>query len=102
MFLLFNCNISTSILEFEIICYAWPISENYGCTSDGDSWTSLDSSMDTSETSACEELCLGQGKDGCCYLSIDHGCWWKGGAGVSKDDSDAAMSVKCIRAGKLP
>ena len=101
IFLLSNCNVSTAILESEIICYAWPTSEHYGCTADGDSWTSLDSSLDTSETSACEELCIGQGEDGCCYLGNGYGCYWKGGAGVSSDDGDTSISVKCISAGTL-
>jgi hypothetical protein len=58
--------------------------------------------MDTSETSACEELCIGQGEDGCCFLSNNHGCYWKGEAGVVDDDDDIALSVKCISAGTLP
>ena len=72
--------------------------------------------MDTSETSACEELCIGQGEDGCCWVDDAWGCWWFGGAGVSRegdgfyglnaDDSHVnsyyGLTVKCISAGTLP
>ena len=102
IFALSNYIVSTAILENAIICSTWPESEIYGCLADGDSWKSLDSSMDTSKTSACEELCMAQFEDGCCFLGNAYGCWWKGGAGVSSDDSDTSISVKCISAGTSP
>lgn len=85
----------------DITCSTWPTSGKFGCTEDGDSWKSLDSSMDTSRTSACETLCIGQGRDGCCSLGDGIGCYWKGGAKVSSYmyDSKTSISVNCKSAG---
>jgi hypothetical protein len=100
-FLPSNYKVSIALLGIDITCSTWPTSENFGCTVDGDSWKALDSSLDTSRTSACEKLCSGQGRDGCCFLRNGLGCYWKGGAKVSSDDDDN-ISVECKSAGTLP
>ena len=69
---------------------------------EGDSFEALDNNMDTSKTSACEQLCIEQQEDGCCFLGNEMGCYWKGGASVSSYTNDTWMSVKCSITGTLP
>ena len=112
IFLFSNCNVSTAILGNEIVCSTWPTSPIYDCTINIDNdpdwtgtWTELDGDMDSSETSACEELCIGQGEDGCCWVDDTWGCWWFGGSEVSREGDGFlgwfgyGLTVKCISAG---
>ena len=99
LFISSNCNVSTVCLGMEIICDTWPTSKKFGCTSDGNSYKSLDNSLDTSKTSACEQLCIEQQEDGCCFLGNGLGCYWKGGARVSNDSDDTNITVNCSIAG---
>ena len=45
-------------------------------------WKSLDTSLNTSQTTICEQLCIEQMEHGCCFLKTGVGCYWKGGADV--------------------
>ena len=82
------------------MCSTWPTSEAFSCTEDGGGWKSLDNSLGTSQTSACQQLCVAEGENGCCYLSQNLGCYWKVGAGVYSIGS--GIAVECIFAGTRP
>ena len=74
----------------------------YGCTATGGNWKELDEAMYTiSLTASCQALCIQQRVDGCCYLSVLYGCWWKAGADVSNCTDDSAISVRCSASGKV-
>lgn len=87
------------VLGEAITCSTWPNDEKYGCDDTGQFWKSLDDSLNTSQTSSCERLCIQQREDGCCWLGNDWGCQWVGGSGVSSEEGDDAISVKCSKAG---
>ena len=78
-----------------IQCSTWPTSALYGCTASGGEWVHLDQSLRESDYYICEEMCIGQGQPGCCFLSNSLGCAWKVGANVSQDDSDQAIAITC-------
>ena len=85
--------------EKQITCSTWPTSETFGCIGGGN-WKTLDlkTSLATSQT-ACEQLCIEQGKKGCCYWAV-HGCHWKrGGRAVA---GGHGLAVSCSSSGTLP
>ena len=100
IFQLSNYNVSLSLLVKETTCHTWPTSEKFGCTGDGADWKSLDKSLDTSQTSACEQLCIKEGENGCCFLGKGFGCYWKGGAAVTSG-TGSSLAVICSGAGTL-
>ena len=75
-------------------CSSWPESPTFGCTGAGDNYTSLHTTIETSDKDSCEYLCQNKGEDGCCYLNDAHGCHWKAGAEVAEDNG-SGIAVKC-------
>ena len=57
--------------------------------------------MDTSQTSACEQLCIEEGEKGCCFLNTGRGCYWKRFAEATGDEGDTSLAVSCSSAGAL-
>ena len=79
----------------------WPDEAKHGCTVNGNDWLKLDGNLtDISMTSSCQSLCIQQKTSGCCFLNAAGGCWWKGGADVSTDETLNGLAVKCIAPGK--
>ena len=76
-------------------CNSWPVSSGYTCTDAGAYSTSLNRSMDTSQTARCESLCRQEGEDGCCSLTNSGGCFWKGGSSSTTSDTETGISVTC-------
>ena len=76
-------------------CASWPSAPNYGCSLDeGDDWTLLHDSIFT--IAECESLCRQHASgDGCCFVSDAFGCYWKGGATVTKHPGDNAYAIDC-------
>ena len=58
----------------------------------------LDGNLTEAHTTQCTQLCQRMGEEGCCYLSDDDGCYWKGGAHVM-DDPNNGLSVNCTVTG---
>ena len=81
------------------VCTDWPESTGFTCTSEGDSWKQLDSSMNYSQVEACEILCKQEDNAGCCVLdqkqSNHTGCWWKSGSSSVILQSAEYKSVTC-------
>ena len=77
----------------------WPASNEYGCTDIGENWKLLDSSMTVFQGEYCQNLCLQEQQDGCCFLNNEHGCYWKGGDYVSNMAGDDAIAVRCSSPG---
>ena len=98
MFLLCNFNSPLFLLENEITCSTWPTSETFSCRDGGD-YKTLDWNLDSSQTSACELLCIDQGEKGCCSLQTGYGCSWKPGGRVVPNY--AGLAVSCSSAGML-
>ena len=48
----------------------------------------------------CQNLCLQEKQDGCCFLNNEHGCYWKGGDYVSDMAGDDAIAVRCSSPGQ--
>ena len=78
-------------LEYE--CSSWSASSDDGCV--GDNWKSLDTTMNTTMTAICENLCLQQRERGCCVLGDNTGCHWNGRAtpGVIPYPTHTSISV---------
>ena len=88
------------VLGPQVLCDAWPSSASYGCTSDGNGLTILDTTV--LGTYDCQRLCQNYGgEDGCCFSSSSLGCWWKAGASVSSEQDDNAFAVKCFIMSKI-
>ena len=104
-FILYYCNASISILGTPITCSTWPTSETFGCKDDDNgSWKLLDVSLDVSQTSqkACEQLCLLEGEEGCCWLGgAGLGCYWKVGSVAAGGEKYSWLAVSCSRSGTL-
>ena len=59
----------------------------------------LDASMNFSDSTSCENLCLMEKDNGCCYLQSGWGCYWKSGGYSDAVVSDGGISVTCSTAG---
>ena len=87
MFFVISFNSVPYELDKHVNCSSWPLpSVTNGCSGDTEDmnaqligWKLLDKSMHISQTDICELRCRQQNENGCCYLSKEGGCYWKGG-----------------------
>ena len=78
-------------------CGQWPLHSGYVCDNVGGDVKSLDRKMNVSDYENCANLCKQEGTRGCCSLSDESGCSWKGfSTAVYVDDSNKnQLAVAC-------